>query len=57
MRRLLFAKSLNLNYGYEPFVLYNKKLFCLEKPMGSPSIKKLENSKFIIYNLGRYLEY
>ncbi len=48
---------LNLNYRYEPFALYEKKLFCLEKPMGSPSIINLENSKFIVYNLEKHLEY
>ena len=48
---------LNLNGGYNPFVLYEKKIFCLNKPMGNPSIKKLENSRFNVYNLDKHLDY
>lgn len=48
---------LNLNNGYDPFILYEKKLFCLEKPMGLPRIRNLEKSKFNVYDLKNEVRY
>lgn len=42
---------LNLNAGYRPFIFFRKHLYCLQEPMGLPSIERLEKSMFHIYSV------